>query len=475
MQVKLCKELENLKKQDRNKYEEIIRILRFLYKTVGEDFFDKKINSAKLSEEVYHASHIGGNTSLQKEIADYTEFKRDLFSRYIESNGGIIDMLFEIVKEDVFFNYFFEKVDIPMTTFECGIKQNTETYTYIYNLYAMLKIYQNKKDNFGAFKLAIDDIVYLFTETSVMHDPNSSDRKVLIDKIAANEFYPQNDLLRGLMVRMICEARQEVKESDKKNWNSMFTYLGELLRDKMKYGKLGYIGYTIKPEIFDIIARDVTLLVHSDLLPGCEPFYDPIILFGDRYKVLKENIKVVGVNHREEVYSYFVSLCPGLFDELNQDREKDIFNDCVEKIFDSDTYYELYRKLEILSQADEYFQKGDKKVAIEKIKILMTESFKETLLGSVLEFPTDNNNKIDKPNSIGERTKTLYLKHDLVPQDFNWDIIDSKGYGLQSLKERLDREAFEYNAQKQITVQEQAKPEPEEPKQKKKSRFSLFG
>jgi hypothetical protein len=186
-------------------------------------------------------------------------------------------------------------------------------------------------------------------------------------------------------------------------------------------------------------------------------------------------MKKVGVNHREEVYSYFVSVCPGLFDELNLGKEEDVFNECVKKIFDSDTYSELYRKLEDFSKADELYQKGNKKEAFEKIKTIMTESYKDTLLGTVLEFPTNNNNKIEKPNGISERAKALYIKHDLVPFDFNWDILESSNYSLLTLKERIETEVYDYNASKQIALQQEVKMQVEEPKQKKKSRFNIFG
>ena len=84
---------------------------------------------------------------------------------------------------------------------------------------------------------------------------------------------------------------------------------------------------------------------------------------------------------------------------------------------------------------------------------------------------------IDKPKSIGERTKILYLKYDLVSSDFNWDILESQRYSLLALKERLEEEAFEYNASKQVELQEQVKQvdEPQQPKQKKKGIFNIFG
>ena len=99
------------------------------------------------------------------------------------------------------------------------------------------------------------------------------------------------------------------------------------------------------------------------------------------------------------------------------------------------------------------------------------------MLGNILEFPTGNNNKIDKPNSISQRAKALYTKFDLIPSSFNWDILESSNYSLQNLKQRLEEEAFEYNASKQVALQEHAKPVEETPqaKQKKKGIFNIFG
>lgn len=472
MQVNLCKELEEVKKQDQVNYEKIIRILKFIYKTVGEDYFKKKIDSLQLSEEIYQASRPRENSYYRKEKDYYVEFKTDLFRRYIESNGGITDMLFEIVKEPDFFKYLFEKIDISMTMLECGIKQNTATYTYVYNLYAMLKIYQKKNYDFDAFKLAIDDIAYLFIDTSAVSDFRISDKKTLIDKIISNEFYPYNALLRGLMIRTISEARKLKTETEEIIWNSVFTYLNELSCDKRKFEKLGYVGGTINPEIFDVITNNIIVLVSNE----DEFFYDPILLFKDRYKTLNEEIKAVGVNHREEVFSYFINLDINLFEELNQKQEQDSFDECIKNIFNSDTYSELYSKLKSLSEANSAYRSGDKSLAFSKIKDLDSDQHKEVLLGRTLTFSTDDINKVEKPKTISKRTKTLYLKNDLVPENFNWDILDSNLYHLTSLKERLDAEVFDYNIGKISTLLEQkAPPKTEEAKEKKKNRFNFFG
>lgn len=474
MQREICKKLEEIKEINPINYDKINRVLRFLYKTVQCDYFEKKINMSKLSEEIYHAAHIGGSSVLQQEVTSHVNLKETLFNNYIESKNGIINMLFDMAQEEDqrFFEYFINKIDVPLTMFENGINCKTESCMYVYNLYVMLRAYTGKND-FETYKIIVDDVRDLFIDKN-NGNWTENNKKSLIDKIINNEFFPEIDLLRGLLIRTLTE-NNSIDEKDEKRLNTMFMFLKEVTRDKIKYGKLGNVGYNIKPEIFNIIASDIALLVHRDLLPGCEPFYDPIILFGDRYKVLKEEMKKVGVNHREEVYSYFVSVCPGLFDELNLGKEEDVFNECIKKIFDSDTYSELYRKLEDFSKADELYQKGNKKEAFEKIKTIMTESYKDTLLGTVLEFPTNNNNKIEKPNGISERAKALYIKHDLVPFDFNWDILESSNYSLLTLKERIETEVYDYNTSKQMALQQEVKMQVEEPKQKKKSRFNIFG
>ena len=85
MQREICKKLEEIKEINPINYDKINRVLRFLYKTVQCDYFEKKINMSKLSEEIYHAAHIGGSSVLQQEVTSHVNLKETLFNNYIES------------------------------------------------------------------------------------------------------------------------------------------------------------------------------------------------------------------------------------------------------------------------------------------------------------------------------------------------------------------------------------------------------
>ena len=81
MQKEICKNLEEIKKLNPTSYEKINKVLKFLYKTVQEDYFERKIALAKLSEEIYAAAHIGGSSKLKQEVSSNQNFKETIFGK----------------------------------------------------------------------------------------------------------------------------------------------------------------------------------------------------------------------------------------------------------------------------------------------------------------------------------------------------------------------------------------------------------
>lgn len=40
MDIKICSELEQIKKENQDRYDSILKILNFIYKTIKEDYFE---------------------------------------------------------------------------------------------------------------------------------------------------------------------------------------------------------------------------------------------------------------------------------------------------------------------------------------------------------------------------------------------------------------------------------------------------
>jgi len=445
MKAKLCKNLEEIRNNNPANYEKIDYIFTFLYQKIGQKYFNSQLPPF------------------------YDHLKRSLFQQYVESQTGIIKNLFDICldSDQRFLELFYNKIYVPISLYEYGTIDHS--YTYVYNLYAMLKAYQENKEDFDKFKIVVEDLAHLFNDFGDNDIEPLSVRRDLIDKIVKSDFYPTSTLLRDLMVRLMSSVDDKITDEEKQRLNTMFKWLEQLSRDKKKYLKLGYVGNRVNPEIFDVIVDDITLLVHNDLLPGCEPFYDPILILGDRYRTLKEAIKIVPANHREEVYSYFTNLDIGLFEEKPKRENQDAFIECIENIFDSDTYFEFLNKLTALAEANKQYTNFNKEEAFRIIEDLASDKHKQIFSDIVLKFP-DCTNQVDKPKSISERTKQLYIVNNLMPDNFNWDILDSNLYPLSSLNERLTAEMIEYR----VYQQQLHEKETETQKPKTKSKLNFF-
>lgn len=55
MDIKICSELEQIKKENQDRYDSILKILNFIYKTIKEDYFDRNINSYDMQNAIHCA------------------------------------------------------------------------------------------------------------------------------------------------------------------------------------------------------------------------------------------------------------------------------------------------------------------------------------------------------------------------------------------------------------------------------------
>lgn len=126
-----------------------------------------------------------------------------------------------------------------------------------------------------------------------------------------------------------------------------------------------------------------------------------------------------------------------LFDELNKsDKKRDSFISCMKVVFDSDTYHEMYSKLNLLKQASFEYEKGKKKEAFELIKEVDSDKHKEVINGQIVSYPRNSINKIEKPKMIIDRMKELYFR---IDDSFDVDYIDSIHENSSSLKDLCNK------------------------------------
>ena len=97
---------------------------------------------------------------------------------------------------------------------------------------------------------------------------------------------------------------------------------------------------------------------------------------------------------------------------FDSDKSKDLFIECMEKVFDSDSFLELSNKLDFLQEASNLYEKGEKEVVFSLIKGLDNDSHKEIYCGQAVCYPTNTMNLITKPDKMIDRMKHLYGKID---------------------------------------------------------------
>lgn len=469
MDEKTCERLEELKKNFPNNYSNVIRVLRFIYHTAIDESINSKINKLEIEYDIYKTSNRNGYTSCYDDICKLRDRKAMIFRELVNPFKGIKDLLFEIVEDESkeFANYFFKKIDIPLDLFENQIFSETDPSFYMYNIFAMLKAYKGNKNDFEKFKLMVDDIVFTFANSN--EKENNRYKTTIVTQIINCSYYENGNLLQTLLKRVIKEFNKEYSGKEVTRLNKMFDYLRNLEYDANRYRRS---GYQIPEETEKTISNDIMLLVHRDLLTSSIPFYEEILLFGDRYNCLKKELERINFQYREEVQSYFSKLSVSMFEELNFGRQTDSFDDCIKIIFDSDTYSELLSKLNSLKEANKEYKDGNKKRAFELLRELNSDKHKEKFGDVVVSYSTNSINKPEKPRRIEERMKELYNKNDLLPKNWQWDM--NKDKTILELTSTIKEKIVEHETNKSLVASSITQKPEESASVKKKSKFPFF-
>lgn len=210
-------------------------------------------------------------------------------------------------------------------------------------------------------------------------------------------------------------------------------------------------------------------------------YFSTVVLFGDRYSYLEEKLNKVEpeISFKNAILTRIEKWDYKFFDYLNSemDLEQDSFITCMNSVFDSDTYYELAKKMDCILEASEVYE-TDPKNALTLINSLSTNEHKEVRDGVMMKWPESNSiNKTTKPDTIMERTIKLHSVLECSPPESFYKGTVSSSYYTGDIKNFVRKITDEMDENKRAKekrlAQEKEQQEKEVPKPETKKAKGL--
>lgn len=339
----------------------------------------------------------------------YNLFEKDNAPEHIKVYGyqRYSRMLSRMAKEDKYVTKMREET-LDRALYFYGLRFAHPTYIVI--LESILNCY-NVGNNYENFCCVVDDLSNLI----IKRDAKSSEIDdflccIYLEALVSNPYYKDMPNYREFIKRSICNLDLEAI----KNIYDM-------------YDKMHICGRKINSEYrAKVLDSRIGGLLNplSDIV-----FYSDILLVKkDRYFYINEKLIEIedSVYWRKTIFDYINNLNINMFDEINVEDGKDSFIVIMDKVFNSDSYFELFSKLRVLSAANKLYSSGDKETSFEMINSIDNDCYKENYLGKEVCYPSNTMNVINKPKKIIDRMKYLYRRvDDSISYDFMDDIHNS--------------------------------------------------
>lgn len=282
---------------------------------------------------------------------------------------------------------------------ECG---------FIFPLGLMLEAEVYHKDNFENFNALVDDLGEIersfyredFKKIDFFHS------SLFLKPLLSHPNYKNLPNFRSFMMHEIA--------------NLDTRYLGKIY---MLYNRFNELKKDYNSEYLDSI---FDLKVKSISENGKDKTYCSNILLAKegRFLYLNDKLMEVETNRfiRKEIFSYIKKFNIEMFDVLNEGSSEDSFIQCMDIVFDSDTYCEMFNKLKVLKNISDMYRLGSTIDALNKLKDLNNCSYKEMLNDQIVSYPINSINQVEKPKRIIDRMKELYPRFD---RDVSYDFLDT--------------------------------------------------
>ena len=288
------------------------------------------------------------------------------------------------------------------------------------NLYMIAITYEFQKNNFENFRAILDDMV-------VVSD--------YCTEFTASEFFKY---FVGYF--LVCEDYKDMVNM-RESFSRFLSGFDGRYYDSVVYD-VAKIGSYQKFED-NYIANEMNSLNMRKVFDRREVYRDKF-LTKRRGRLTYINNKLYEVesnkNLRDKLFSDICDLSIEMLCELNTFGDRDIFLECMEIVFDSDTYYELNKKMSLLKETSVLFCEGMKIEALRLIRNLNSDDNKEVLNGKVVSYPKNSINVIDKPKRIIDRMKYLYSR---IDDSMSYDFLDEV-HDKAVFSEDIDRSVVLY-------------------------------
>lgn len=314
---------------------------------------DREWNRIVLSVDLSNFIHSYVNTHLcdkekRQGILDYLEVQnglKDVFKDCYDNQDNRF-----IEKYKTIFSGIHKLKNIPIAS-----DNDTDTFNKVF---MFLEIYRFNRDDFNNFNMLVDDLLSCKNcDKNLIYDQIGWN---VIKKVIQNKDYKNLPALRRFFKEYMVSTGQKTLFSDS-YYNDMLMMVNSVLTTSNEDGleiANSIINYALDNYIKDEDPAAIGLN------------YNDFVLRSDRFYYLNYMLNKLEPNIyiRNEIFSRIMSLNDKMFNDMSTDG--DAFFKSLDVVFDSDSYSELFNKLNILSNASSLYYVGKKKEAYEEAFLL---------------------------------------------------------------------------------------------------------
>jgi len=413
--------MEKINKNVDSRYRDVnFRLLKFIY----DDIYQKGINE-KMAEVLANEDKMYSNESIKRQF----DAMRSRLSIFLEGNNSIIHYYNQLLDcDDKRFIFEFSNFVEPYFSLidnHYYEENDFNPISIMFNIYAWLKAFSTHKNDFDGFVEIVRDfkplvdctefsrVNYFSNDFSYGSEFFLSYKKEYIDALLSVKKYKDLDIIRSRFRRAFADMGKSFfgKYLHEGEASVVSKYFNSISED---YDKL-VAEYEGKNKTICALS-DIYLLFFKN---GDKPeYYNKALLFGNRINYVLNHfssLSKIGCpssKTEERLERCFMGKLKRidyhLYDYLDDIKifDSDSFERCMDIILDSDTFYEVDSKLNLLISASTAYEYGKKEDIESIIRDLGSVNNKKFINGKPVAYGIFNEN--DK-NYVKEKRNRILL------------------------------------------------------------------